>query len=372
MDRKIRTIMLVMALGTMCAGELMILSAQDPTGSATQQTQTPNDTSKGQASTQTPQDPVTQQTQSPKDAIDGEAPNGIRILGGIRLDPTINFGTLLNVIIGFFGVIIAFLGVVIAYLVFRRSKPPPELTSEEVSKPENASEVEGYIKAVDRNPKASLKEKAIADAFMLQRSEKIEEAIEKWRSIANIAEGHDKAWAFQAWASAGFLYIGKHMAKEALAALSKALDLKPDSAEVYNGRGGAKLILKNYQDALADCDEAIRLKPDYAEAYNTRALVRQRLERYQDALADCDEAIRLKPDYDQAYNTRGTVMHLLGEHRNTIVNFNKVIQLKPNDASGYNNRGNTHRHLGNYEAALADFIVKPANKLTYSEIYGIL
>ena len=78
--------MLVMALGMMCAGELMLLSAQDSTGSATQQTQPPNDTSKEQASTQTPQDPVTQQTQPSNDTMQVEmTPNGIRILGGIRL-----------------------------------------------------------------------------------------------------------------------------------------------------------------------------------------------------------------------------------------------------------------------------------------------
>ena len=213
MNRITKIIMLVMALVTMCAGKFMILSAQDSTGSATQQ------------------------TQSPKDAIDGEASNGIRILGGIRFDPTINFGTLLNVII-------AFLGVVIAFLVFRRSKSPLELTSEEVSKPENASEVEEYIRAIERNPKASLVEKAIADAYALQRSEKIEEALEKWHSIANIAEGHDKILAVQAWGSVGFFYINKRMGKEALGALDKALNLRPDSAEVYNGRGMAELILE--------------------------------------------------------------------------------------------------------------------------------
>ena len=179
------------------------------------------------------------------------------------------------------------------------------MTSEEVSKPENAGEVEEYIKAIDRNPKAPLVEKAIADAYVLQRSEKIDEAIEKWGSIANIAEGHDKILVVQAWMSVGFFYISKRMGKEALTALDKALNLRSDSAEIYNGRGMAEFILENYQNALADYDEAIRLKPDYAEAYNSRALVKQFLKRYQDALADCDKAIRMKPAYAEAYNSRG-------------------------------------------------------------------
>ena len=269
MDKKIRIIMLVIALGTMCVGELIILSAQDSTGSAAQQTQTPNDTSKGQALTQ---------TQTPNDTIGENSSTGIRILG-ISIEPTIRLDVFLGVIVALISVIVALLGFIFGTKT--RSKSPPELTIEVVSKPENASievvskpenasEVEEYIRAIERNPKATFVEKAIADAYVLQRSEKIKETIEKWLSIANIAEGHDKVLTAQAWQSAGFLYINERMGKEALSALDKALDLKPDSAEIYNGRGIAEFMLGNYHNALTDCDEAIRLKPDYAEAYNTR------------------------------------------------------------------------------------------------------
>ena len=230
MDRKIRIIMLVMALGMMCAGELMILSAQDSTGSATQQTQTPNDTSKEQASTQTPQDPVTQQTQPSNDTTSGEVPNSIHIFG-VRLELTITLGVLLGVIVTLIGAIVALLSFIFGTKT--RSKSPPELTIEVVSKPENASievvskpenasEVEEYIKAIERNPKATLEEKAIADAYALQRSEKIEEAIEKWRSIANIAEGHDNDLASKALASVGYLCLKEGMGEDALSALDKA------------------------------------------------------------------------------------------------------------------------------------------------------
>ena len=82
-------------------------------------------------------------------------------------------------------------------------------------------------------------------------AEKIEEAIEKWRSIANVSRRETiKPLAVQAWASAGFLYINKSMETEALAALDKALNLKPDSAEIYNGRGmGQSSYLRNYHNA---------------------------------------------------------------------------------------------------------------------------
>ena len=242
MDRKIRIIMLVMALGMMCAEELMILSAQDSTGSATQQTQIPNDTSKEQVSTHTPQDPLTQQTQPSNDTTGENPSTGIRIFG-IHFDPTLRLDMSLSI----FLMLLVFI-----FGSKTRSKSPPELTSEEVSKPENASEVEEYIKAVDRNPKATLVEKAIADAYMLQRGERIEEAIEKWRSIANITEGNDNRLASRGLVSVGYLCVKEGMGEDALLALNKAINLEPDFVEAYNNRGAAKNLLGKHQDAIAD------------------------------------------------------------------------------------------------------------------------
>ena len=271
MRTKIGLMAIALALSLMLAVESMVLAQQILPASATQKTQSPNDTTGGKPPTQTLQSSASQKTQSPNDAPGGKAATGIRIFG-IRFEPIVRLDISLSILI--------------AFLVFvvgskTRSKSPPELTSEEVSKPENAREVEEYIRAVERNPKASLVEKAIADAYVLQRSEKIEEAIEKWRSVANIAEGNDKVLAAQAWQSVGFFYINKRMGNEAISALDKALDLKPDSAEVYNGRGLAEMLLENYHDAIAACDEAIRLKPDCAETYNSRGLAKMLLENYE-------------------------------------------------------------------------------------------
>ena len=66
-------------------------------------------------------------------------------------------------------------------------------------------EAEEAVRDIRRNPEASLLARAIADAYSLQRAGKIEEAIEKWRSIANVAEGSDNDLAARAWLSVGYL-----------------------------------------------------------------------------------------------------------------------------------------------------------------------
>ena len=48
-------------------------------------------------------------------------------------------------------------------------------------------------------------DRAIADAYSLQRAGRIDDAIERWRSIANIAETIDNDLAARAWLSVGYL-----------------------------------------------------------------------------------------------------------------------------------------------------------------------
>ena len=152
---------IVLMLSVIFAGELVVLSEQNSPESATPQTQVLNDTSGGKASTQTPQDPVTQKMQSSNDITEENLSTGIRIFG-IHFDPTIRLDVLLSVIIVLFGVVIKTL-LILIFGSKTRSKSPPELIIEVVSKPENAgiryndkpenaSEVEEYIKAIDRNP----------------------------------------------------------------------------------------------------------------------------------------------------------------------------------------------------------------------------
>ena len=208
--------------------------------------------------------------------------------------------------------------------------------------------------SVRKNPKASLIDKAIANAVDLQQQGKRKEAVEKWRAVANIVEGEDNDLAARAWASSGYL-VGEKNPKDAIFAFDQAIRLKPDYAEAYNNRGVTKAALGRYDDALADHDETIRLKPDYAEAYNNRGAAKAGLGRYDDALADHDETIRLKPDYAYAYTNRGAAKAGLGRYDDALADHDETIRLKPDHADAYNNRGAAKAALGRYDDALADY-----------------
>ena len=208
---------------------------------------------------------------------------------------------------------------------------------------------------VQEDPKASLIDRAIADAVLFQEQGKIEEAIEKWRSIANITDKTNQETGARAWFSVGYLCGERADYKAALDACTKALRLDPNYAEAYYNRGVAKHALGQHQAALADYDAALHLNPNFAEAYNNRGSVKRALGQHQAAFADYDAALRLTPNYAEAYNNRGVAKYALGQHQAALADYDAALRLNPNDAAAYNNRGNAKDALGQHQAALADY-----------------
>ena len=184
--------------------------------------------------------------------------------------------------------------------------------------PKKASETAERVQA---DPESSPIDQAIAAAILLQREGKIEEAIEKWRSIANVVEETNTKLGSQAWFSAGYLY-GE---------------------------------LDDFEAKRNAYTQAIRLNPDYAEAYNNRGNAKNSLGQSEAAIADYDEAIRIDKKFADAYNNRGNAKNNLGQSEAALADYNMAIQLNPNDAETYYNRGVTNKRLGRVNEARQDF-----------------
>ena len=226
------------------------------------------------------------------------------------------------------------------------------LNAEAVGKdPEKASEA---AKSVRENPTASPIHQAMAVAVLLQQQGKIEESLEKWRSIAKVAQGTDKELEARAWFSVGYLYGKTPDFKAAIDAYDKAIRLKPSYAEAYNNRGVAKSGLGQHKAAIEDYDAALRLKPDYAEAYNNRGNAKNGLGQHKAAIEDYDAALRLKPDLAGAYNNRGIAKNGLGQHKAAIEDYDAALRLKLDLAEAYNNRGIANTRLGRRDEARRD------------------
>ena len=166
-----------------------------------------------------------------------------------------------------------------------------------------SEEFEESLRDLLQNSELSVMDKAIADASALQRDGAIKDAIEKWRSIANIVEETDSDLAARSWFSVGYLHSQEGEPEEAIPAYDKAISLKPDYAEAYNNRGASNGKLGQYDAAIADLDNAIVLDRNDAEAYYNRGCIKFLIGARSDASANFDESIHFenaKSDFQTA------------------------------------------------------------------------
>ena len=172
-----------------------------------------------------------------------------------------------------------------------------------MSAAENPTEATRTVNNAQDDPHASLIDKAIADAVSLQQQNKQEEAIMKWRAIAQIAEISDHELAARAWFSIGFLSSDDDVASK-ISFYDRAIQLKPNFVEAYVNRGNANARIGQHEDAIADLDKAIDLNADRAESYTVRAIAKAELGRHEDAIADYDKAIELNPQNADVHQSR--------------------------------------------------------------------
>ena len=67
-------------------------------------------------------------------------------------------------------------------------------------------------------------------------------------------------------------------------------------------RGAAYIDKGDFDRAIEDCNKAIELKPDYAEVYYNRGLTYGIKGDFDRTIKDCNKAIELNPKFSLAYN----------------------------------------------------------------------
>ena len=255
----------------------------------------------------------------------------------------------ITIVMGFFAVVIAIAGY-IGFREFRRLRDEASQHVAEIRKDRaesnelmqnmrqrgnaevfdmlsNNEEFKESLRDLLQNSELSLIDKAIADASALQQDGAIKDAIEKWRSIANMVEETNNDLAYRAWFSVGYLHSQIGEPEEAIPAYDKAIYLKPNDAEAYNNRGASNGELGQYDAAITDLNKAITLDPDDAEAYYNRGIVHFNRGNHDAAFTDFDKAILLKPNHIDAHINRGALRARLGQYDAAISDFQTALDL---------------------------------------------
>lgn len=221
----------------------------------------------------------------------------------------------------------------------------------ESPKAEESIKLGKAVEEVQRDPEASLIDKAIADTYTLQKAGKTKDAIRKWLSIANLTEGIDNEVAARAWFSIGFL---AEDFEEQIFASTRAIQLNPEFAPAYNNRGAAKVALGRYDSAIPDFDKAIAIAPEYSAAYSNRGGAKKELGQYEDAIRDCDQALLIDPENAAAYYHRGGAKVHLKRYESAIQDYDQVIRRDPKYILAYIDRGAAKARIKHFDEARSD------------------
>lgn len=228
------------------------------------------------------------------------------------------------------------------------------INAEVFDTPSKSEEFENSLRDLLQVPNLSSVDKAIADAYALQRNGKIKAAVQKWRSIANIVAETDQELASQAWFSVGYLLAEEDLTEKALVAYNKAIQIDPENVNAYINRGVIKDTFGDHEEAILDYDMAIQLQPNEAGNYTNRGNAKLGLGNYEGAILDHNFAIQLQPNFSGAYNNRGNVKLELSDFEAAIEDYNVAINLDPNYADAYVNRAKAKAQLELIEEAKLD------------------
>ena len=137
--------------------------------------------------------------------------------------------------------------------------------------------------------------------------------------------------------------------------LSRAIDLDPKSEPAVYRRGAFKLQKGDYDGAITDLSRAIEISPSTADYYSDRGLAKLRKRDNDGAIVDFTRAIELEPKNAIAYRNRALAKNMKGDADGALADYNRAIDLDPKNASAFNSRGMIKRSKGDLDGAIADF-----------------
>ncbi len=106
--------------------------------------------------------------------------------------------------------------------------------------------------------------------------------------------------------------------------------------------------------ALADFTRAIEIDPNNAAPYLGRGIIRRRLRNFEGALQDHDRAVTLGPGTPELYMARGATRAVNGDLRGAVDDFTKASTLDPNPYRAYLWRAYAYVALKETDRAVAD------------------
>ncbi|MEB3281101.1 MAG: tetratricopeptide repeat protein [Lyngbya sp.] len=157
---------------------------------------------------------------------------------------------------------------------------------------------------------------------------------------------------FNIYKTLGMAFQMQGQLEAALQSYLKALEIKPDDAEVYSNIASVYAQQQQWQDAAISYEVASRLDPKSEKTYLELGNVLIKLSRLDEAIACYRKLINLNPNLALAYQKLGDVFFKLQQWDDAILAFRLVLELHPNALWSYQHLGKIYIYTGQFEQAI--------------------
>jgi tetratricopeptide (TPR) repeat protein len=155
------------------------------------------------------------------------------------------------------------------------------------------------------------------------------------------------------WRNLGDVLIDLDRPAEAILSFQHALKLNPRHWDAANKSGHLLFRLERFEDALAHFNLCDELQPNRARTLQIRARTLRGLKRLDEALADNRRAYQLDPADPDTCNNIGDVLLSLGRQDEAVEWFDKALELRPDFIFALNNKAFTITQLHRFDEAFA-------------------
>ena len=140
--------------------------------------------------------------------------------------------------------------------------------------------------------------------------------------------------------------------QKAAAAFQKRASESPQDAQVLYDEGKTFASQKRYEEAISFYTKAVQLKPDFWQAYEGRGHVQKQFDL---AVQDFTKSIELNPADANAYLGRGATYFVRGHYDQALADLQKSLSLSQTDKCTCYYLGRVYESMGNGDAALVNY-----------------
>ncbi|MGE0263114.1 MAG: tetratricopeptide repeat protein [Candidatus Obscuribacterales bacterium] len=142
--------------------------------------------------------------------------------------------------------------------------------------------------------------------------------------------------------------------QEALKEFDRLIELDPDNAAAYRGRGIILVYFQKAEKAKADLEKSLSLEPS-AQGYFALGAACINLDLIEQAVKAYDSAMRLKLGSHMAHMMRGRCYYVLGKYDLAVKDFDQAISLKPSVWKFHIYRAQAYEALGKKKLAEKEY-----------------